>query len=287
MENKGIQELVEDLQHHWHGLKELDLVENIAELEALGYTVVSPDKLGDQNLISEARERVLSLAKKADADSSDYTSYQKGLSYEMYHLVKQGEVFEKLLVNPIILALGRYLLGSTMILNNRLAFVKGKTDEYLRMHCDSLLVPEPLPQYRHLINCTLALTDYTLEGGCIGVVPGSHHLRRHPTQAEECDYKLMVPIECPAGSLVVMPGNTWHGAFPKTTDDLRVTLVQAYSRRYIKPSVSHDIPEEIFARNGDDFARLLGKYEWQGYDEKGFDLDLFADSYRAQRSQFF
>ncbi len=283
---KGINELTDDLRRHWTVLREFSLLENIAELDGLGYTVILPDKLGDQELIGEAREHIIALADAAGANISDYTTYQEGLSFELYHLVKQGEVFEKLLVNPIILMLGRYLLGSNMILNNSLAFVKGKTDKYLRMHSDSLMVPEPLPEYNHLINCTLALTDYTLDGGCIGVVPGSHRLRRHPTEAEESAYDLMTPIECPAGSLIVMPGSTWHGAFPKKTSDLRVTLVQAYSRRYIKPSVTHDIPQKIFERNGDDFARLLGKYEWSGFDERGFDLEKFSSSYRSQRSQY-
>ena len=154
------------------------------------------------------------------------------------------------------------------------------------MHSDSLMFPDPLPDYRHWINCTLALTDYTLDGGCIGVVPGSHRLRRHLTEAEETAYDLMKPVECSAGSLIVMPGNTWHGSFPKKTPDLRVTLVQAYSRRYIVPSVTHDIPEEIFQRNGPDFAQLLGRNEWTGFDESGFDLETFAATYRSQRSQF-
>ena len=284
--NNAINELLEDVQKHWSEIERWSLQENIAELDALGYTVIPPDKLGDQELIIEARSRILELAEEAGASISNYETYQEGLSFEMYHLVKQGEVFEKLLVNPLVLALGRYLLGSNMILNNSLAFVKGKTDKYLRMHSDSLMVPPPLPSYRHLINCTLALTDYTLDGGCIGVVPGSHNLLRHPTEPEECDYSLMQPIECPSGSLIVMPGNTWHGAFPKKTDGLRVTLVQAYSRRYIVPSVSHDIDEEIISRNGEDFARLLGRYEWNGFDEKGFDLELFAESYRSQRSLY-
>ncbi|MDX1404996.1 MAG: phytanoyl-CoA dioxygenase family protein [Woeseiaceae bacterium] len=282
----GIVELTADAERQWRRIEEYGLSENVAELDALGYSVVLPDKVGDQALMAEARDRIIELAKNEGAIDANYTTYQEGLSYEMYHLVKQGEVFEKLLVNPVILALGRYLLGENMILNNSLAFVKGKTDKYLRMHSDSLMVPDPLPDYRHLINCTLALTEYSLDGGCIGVVPGSHRLRRHLTEAEETAYELMKPIECPAGSLIVVPGNTWHGSFPKKTDDLRVTLVQAYSRRYIRPSVSHDIPEEIFERNGSDFAQLLGKNEWTGFDESGFDLEKFSATYRSQRSQF-
>jgi hypothetical protein len=37
------------------------------------------------------------------------------------------------------------VLGYTMILNNSQACVKGPADKYLRKHCDTLTVPDPLP----------------------------------------------------------------------------------------------------------------------------------------------
>jgi ectoine hydroxylase-related dioxygenase (phytanoyl-CoA dioxygenase family) len=172
-----------------------------------------------------------------------------------------------------------------MILNNSLAYVKGKTDKFLRMHSDTLMVPDPLPEYRHLINMTIALTDYTVPGGCIGIVPGSHKLRRHPTAAEAIEYDLMVPVECPAGSLIVIPGNTWHGAYPKSTDGLRVTLVQGFSRRYLQPYVTTAVDEAIVARNPPEFARLLGKDSWMGFGADGLDSALMAPTYVSSRSQ--
>ncbi len=152
------------------------------------------------------------------------------------------------------------------------------------MHADTLTVPDPLPDYRHLVNFTIALTDYSLEGGCIGIAPGSHRYRRHPTEHEAVEYASMRPVECPTGSVIVIPGNTWHGAFPKKTKEPRVTLVQAYSRSYLAPSVSHNIPEQIIARNNADFARLLGRDLWTGYAESGPDLEKFEQSYRSQQS---
>ena len=282
----GICELTEDLKRSWERLCELELERNIAEIHALGYTVIEPEKSGAGSFVSEASERILQLAREEGAEISDYMTYQEGLSYELYHLVKRGKVFELMLVNPVALAIGWYLLGENMILNNSLAYVKGETEEYLRLHSDSLTFPDPLPDYLHLINCTFALTDYTHEGGCIGVVPGSHRYRRHPTAAEATDYSVMEPIECPAGSLIILPGNTWHGAFPKKTKGLRVTLVQAYSRMYLAPTVTHEIDKEIIERNGPEFQKLLGNGLFTGIDEHGLDLDKFNRAYRSQRSLF-
>jgi ectoine hydroxylase-related dioxygenase (phytanoyl-CoA dioxygenase family) len=280
----GVAELAEDLERCWRRVCSLGLEKNVAELHALGYTTVSGALATGE--VTEARDRILELAEKAGAARDNYQTYQSGLSFELYHLVRQGRIFEQLLLNPTALALGYYLLGENMLLNNSLAYVKGRTSEHLRMHCDTLMVPDPLPEYLHLVNFTFALTDYTLDGGCIGILPGSHRYRRHPTAHEATDYSAMRPIECPAGSLIVIPGNTWHGAFPKTTDGLRVTLVQAYCRMYLAPYVTHQIDREVLERNPPEFRRLLGERLWMGFDERGLDLGKFAPAYRAQRSHF-
>ncbi|MGE0543930.1 MAG: phytanoyl-CoA dioxygenase family protein [Dehalococcoidia bacterium] len=282
----GIKDLVEDTEATWKRIREHALEPEVAELAALGYTVIPPEKVGPMSDIVEAREAILALAEKEGAAKSNYTTYQEGLSYELYHLVKQGRIFEKLLVNPAILALGRYLLGERMILNNSLAYVKTRTDKHLAIHSDTLMVPDPLPDYLHLVNFSIVLTDYSLQAGCIGIVPGSHRCRRHPTTPEERYFDVMRPIECPAGSVIVIPGNTWHGAFPKRDDGFRVTLVQAYSRQYLAPSVTHRIDPAIIARNSPEFARLLGGNLWTGFDEKGLDLEKFGSTYRSQRSVY-
>ena len=116
----GICELTEDLKRSWDRLCELGLERNIAEIHALGYTVIEPEKTGADSFVNEASERILQLARDEGAKIRDYLTYQEGLSYELYHLVKRGKVFEQMLVNPVALAIGWYLLGENMILNNSL-----------------------------------------------------------------------------------------------------------------------------------------------------------------------
>ena len=97
----------------------------------------------------------------------------------------------------------------------------------------------------------------------------------------------MEPVECPAGSAIIIPGNTWHGAFPKTTEGLRYTLVQAYSRMYLTPSTTHNIPRELIDAGSDDFKQLLGENLWTNFDDENpMDLDKHLKSYRAQRSLY-
>ncbi len=283
---EGIGTLAEDAEACWQELCDRGMERHVAELDVLGYTVLPPEMVGGGNLVAEARDALIALAKQAGAEATNFTTYEDGLSFELYHLVKQGRVFEQWLINPTILALGRYLLGQRMILNNSLGYVKARTDKHLAVHSDSLMVPDPLPDYLHLVNFTIALTDYTRQAGCIGIVPGSHRLRRHPTSPEEQYFEAMRPIECPAGSVIVIPGNTWHGAFPKQDDDLRVTLVQAYSRQYLAPSVTHRIDPAIIARNPPEFGHLLGDRLFTGFDQDGLNMENFGHAFAAQRSHY-
>lgn len=174
-----------------------------------------------------------------------------------------------------------------MVLNNSLGFVKGRSaGAHYRIHTDSLMIPDPLPPYAQIVNCSFFLTDYTLERGCIGIVPGSHRYLRHPTLHEESAYELLEPIEAPAGSLLIMPAYTWHGAFPNKTDDVRVTLVQAFSRIHITPSIDRNIPAEILERNPDRFAQLLGRDLITGFGTDGPDMSKYEKMYMIERNPF-
>jgi len=282
----AILDLVEDTQRTWERLVKFDLLKEVAELNVKGYCVIPPEKVGPMSDVVEAREALLDLARKEGAMEKGLNDFEAGLAYALYHCVSRGRIFEKWAVNPTVLAIARYLVGERMILNNNIAWVKGKTEENLGIHTDTLMVPDPLLPYLSRVNVTVVMTDYTLEEGCLGVVPGSHREQRHPTVWEEKLFESMVPVECPAGSLIIIPGNTWHGAFPKKTDGLRVSMSLGYSRIFSVPAITHDIDPEILARNGDDFRMLMGGHLWTRFGPEGPALEKHFETYRTQRSQY-
>tara|TARA_E500000331_G_scaffold327395_1_gene346305 strand:+ start:2517 stop:2852 length:336 start_codon:yes stop_codon:yes gene_type:complete len=71
-------------------------------------------------------------------------------------------------------------------------------------------------------------------------VPGSHRRNSHPTPdaAHEA-----IPVECPRGSLIAFHGALWHGAYPKTTPGLRVTISNYFRHSSIMPQ--DDIPNHF------------------------------------------
>lgn len=94
--------------------------------------------------------------------------------------------------------------------------------------------------------------------------------------------KWAVPVEAPVGSLIFWHGNTWHGAFPKKTDGLRLNLTSYICNRHMKTQEAYQgaVPKEMLARHGAWFARLLGADDSYGWDEKGPGFEAAA-SYKS------
>lgn len=100
------------------------------------------------------------------------------------------------------------------------------------------------------------------------VVPGSHRFGRQPTAGEAVGDA--VPVECPAGSLILWHGSTWHGAFPRKNPGLRLNLV-AYCNRWYKPQEAYrgNVPAEMLARRSPRFGRLVGADDAMGWKADG------------------
>ncbi|HIC33212.1 MAG TPA: hypothetical protein EYO78_00310 [Gammaproteobacteria bacterium] len=71
-----------------------------------------------------------------------------------------------------------------------------------------------------------------------------------------------IPVECPRGSLIAFHGQLWHGAYPKSTPGLRLTIANYYRHAAIQPQ--DDIPNHFPQALADDcdnpklFKRLAG-----------------------------
>jgi hypothetical protein len=268
-------------------IERLGLIANVGELEMKGYTALTPDQVGPPDLIERLRETIIALAERRTGQQIDRAS---GLTFEdtnspygqvhsLFGLFGEDPIFEQALMNKPMLALVTYLLGESCFLHHERAAIKGPGDQYLPMHADPS-GPMPYPWYSQVCNTTFALTDHTIDGGTTCFVPGSHRLCRQPTRAEARDLSSFVPLEVPAGSVIVWHGNSWHGALPRKEAGIRVSLVQYFSR----PSAASDVPRnfqsvvtpEMLARNSRRFATLLGVD----------DPTLRMESFKAQRAGY-
>ena len=84
------------------------------------------------------------------------------------------------------------------------------------LHADQGYATEPWPPVPLAVNVGWILDDFTEEVGATRYVPGSHRAGGNPDP--ERTYET-VPVEAPAGSLLVMDGRIWHQSGINRTPD--------------------------------------------------------------------
>lgn len=194
-------------------------------------------------------------------------------------LASQHRMFRDLAVNPVAVALIRHMIGSNATrFSSHNSFVKWQGEygygKNLGLHCDQTAVPLPWGRNALTANTNWCLTDYTLEGGALAYVPGSHRRMTQPTFPEAV--RRAQPCEAPKGSMLVFHGATWHGAFPRQTQGVRLSVANYYRHLMVLPQedIKNGFDQEL-AGDCDDPAlfRTLA----------GFD-DVFP--YRHQNERF-
>ena len=273
----------EALNRTFNRIRELDLESNINELDTYGFTVVPPEKVADREFFLRIRETVLRICKERtgvefDLDKNgafgEYKAQpQSDGQFLLFYLLMADQVFEEWILNPTLYTLIDYLMRGQQQLSSLTSFVKWKGERQgLGLHSDS--PPDRdghLPACSDVANAAFCLTDYTLDNGAIAMVPGSHRFCRQPRPGE--GEKRAVPVEAEAGSLIAWHGNTWHGAFPKKTDGLRLNVTSYHCHRRLKTQEAYQwrVTQEMLDRNPPEFGRLVAADDQMGWDEGGPD----------------
>lgn len=269
----------EALNPTYKRIKELDLENNIFDLETYGFTVVPPEKVARRDFFDRVRETVLRVARERsgvdlqlDQNGSAgkiETVAKSAHQFLLFCLLKEDRIFEEWVLNPTLNTFFDYLMQGQQQLSNLASFVKWKGGpQGLGLHADG-----GTPQNGHMSACgdvcnaVWALTDYTLDNGAVAIVPGSHKYCRQPRPGEGED--VAIPVEAPEGSLIVWHGNAWHGAFPKTSNGLRLNLTTYACNKRLKPQENFlaNLTQDMIDRNPPEFAQLLGADDWMGWSD--------------------
>jgi hypothetical protein len=184
------------------------------------------------------------------------TAQQKGECHLHYKWVCD------LATHPAILDAVEDLIGPNILVHSSTIFAKYAGDErFVSWHQDSYYWR--LSEAR-LVSAWIALTDSTIENGCLRVLPGTHarryeHIeRRHGnnilskglTVSEELDFAKAVDVVLKAGEMSLHHANIVHGSQPNTSAGPRI----GYAIRYVATDVSQEKPhhEVILARGRDE-----------------------------------
>ena len=281
-------EQYKDSSHYrriYEQIETLGLVEHVKHLDEYGYVVVPPDLVAPESFQQRLRQAGLDVHERRTGEKIHIDEIatarlaKEGPGFGHGNVLSDDPVFPEAVLNPTVLALGRYLCGNSAVLSDVLFSIKQQDSTLTHpLHTDQHGTPPPLPPYAQVANVTWAMTEYTRDNGPVAIVPGSHRKSRYPSLEEgnflrdDAPVK-PTPVEAVAGSLIVWHGATWHGAYPRQSAGLRLSLIVLFTRVYMKPSrdLRNSVPREILDRHPPEFARLVGVnslYPLDGLDRK-------------------
>src|SRR4051794_15848916 len=100
-----------DLNDLFRQLRDLDLLDNVAELDAYGFTIVPPEKTGAGDLTTRLRATLLDVAEQRTGSRPDIeagTVAPDRTSDHLYYLLFADPVFQEAVLNPAALGLISY-----------------------------------------------------------------------------------------------------------------------------------------------------------------------------------
>jgi phytanoyl-CoA hydroxylase len=154
---------------------------------------------------------------------------------------KLSALLRRTVAHPVVVDALTQVIGPDVKAMQSMLFIKSEGKPGQAWHQDELFIPT---RDRSLTAAWIALDDATVENGCLWVLPGSHrpgvlypdrdqHDPRFDCEVEAYDFPYRdqdaVPVEVPAGSVVIFNGYLLHRSLPNTgRHGLRRALVNHY-----------------------------------------------------------
>jgi ectoine hydroxylase-related dioxygenase (phytanoyl-CoA dioxygenase family) len=209
-----------------------DLAQGLRNIADFGLTIVPGVLSGDA--LKRTRE---ALYRAAESDRARSREQKFGLDYahddtnqRVWNVLSRDPLFEDLAFHATAVEYVKAVLGWPALLGNISANITGPGGGEMVMHADQIFVPEPWPAVAQGLNVAWCLDDFTDANGATRFAPGSHKLNRAP-RPNEAGIET-IPMEAPAGSIVVLESRVWHKTGHNRTDADRRAGVFAW---YTKP----------------------------------------------------
>jgi ectoine hydroxylase-related dioxygenase (phytanoyl-CoA dioxygenase family) len=177
----------------------------------------------------------------------------------VYNLISKSPLFVDLAEHPIALRLLRTVLGWPMLLGNLSANITGPGGGEMKVHADQMFLPEPWPATAQGANAAWLIDDFTAENGATQFVPGSQLLNRNYRPGE--DEIAPVPMQGPAGTLVVFNSRIWHRTgFNNTAESRRAGVFGWYTKPIYRSQENWylSLDPAVLQEASEDMLQLLG-----------------------------
>ena len=191
-----------------------------------------PDELAPLVKDLDALDEKVTAFLKTRPDGKLFIAEDGNITF-MTHAVAQSETARRFCAHAVFQELAHDLIGPDVRLYwDQAVYKKPEKPALFPWHQDNGYTYVEPQQY---LTCWVALNDATVENGCPWVVPGVH---LHGTLAHQLgdagfqcleDPEGAVPVEAPAGSIVVFSSLTPHATGPNTSDGVRKAYIVQFA----------------------------------------------------------
>jgi len=209
--------------------------EVVAELERCGYAVI-PRRMNDEDLATARAELSVLLEPVEWGSGFDGTRTKR-----VFALLAKTRCMDRAALDPVVLDVVEQMIGPGTQFSITFATQVHPGQDAQVLHYDQGIYP--LPRDRDvMLTAIWALDDFTAGNGATQVIPGSHQPAVKP------DAALAVPVDMPAGSVLLFSGRLHHGAGANTSTKTRLGVVLDYQQPWLRPCEAHTLsadPAEV------------------------------------------
>ncbi len=195
----------------------------------------------DSEFLAETREKMYAVQAQIRRDVGDDRLQRAGELGVLRLMMKYDPHFLRFLEIPEMLAVVDATVSSTAILHLQNGFIlpsfpRGDNPAVFQnqYHMD---FPRVLAGYLASINVMFAIDAFTSENGATIVVPGTQ--QRCPAPSREYLEQAGIPVECPAGSMVIFDSTLWHAAGRNVSGNDRLAINHQFTRSWIKQQIDY------------------------------------------------
>ncbi len=210
-----------------------------AQVARDGFAVV--ESVLDRRMIDESRDRMYAVRDRIVSDVGLERLERAGEVGVLRLMMRFDPFFMRFLEVPAVLSVVDATVSPTAILHLQNGFIlpsfpaeRSPKVFQTSYHQD---FPRVLNGYLASINVFFAIDAFTRENGCTWVVPRTHQHAQPPSQ-DEID-RSAIPVECPAGSMIVFDSTLWHAAGANTSGRDRLAINHQFTRSWIKQQIDY------------------------------------------------
>ena len=245
-------------------------VNSVSDGEWLEKAAASVDHVGfavltgvlDENALALTREALYRVQSAIVEDVGPERLERAGEHGVLRNMVSYDQHFLRLLELPEMLAVVDRLLSPTAILHLQNGFILpsggGATTSF--QHSFHMDFPRYMNGYVASVNVLLAIDAFTASNGGTIVVPATHQSPERPP--EPYLHAAAMPVECPAGSMIVFDSTLWHAAGQNESGSDRLAINHQFTRSFFKQQIDYvrALGDDVVERQPARTQQLLGWY---------------------------